>query len=105
LVEKDLCCRVRRWTAYLAPRCPPLILVLNSILILVTSFGRIRAPGPTRIHSSYSIAMCQQFVHSARRQIVLGVRLGARRRRKRSEVLRRGALYLLQGESALLYIN
>jgi hypothetical protein len=26
---------------------------LNSMLILVTSFGKIRAPGPTRIHSSY----------------------------------------------------
>jgi hypothetical protein len=39
---------------YLAPRCPPSMFALNSILIFEISFGNIIAPGPTRIHSSYS---------------------------------------------------
>jgi hypothetical protein len=37
---------------YLAPRCPPSIFTPNSMPILVTSFGSMSAPGPTRIHSS-----------------------------------------------------
>lgn len=39
--------------AYLAPRCPPYIFVLNSMLIFVTSFGSKSAPGPHLIHNSY----------------------------------------------------
>jgi hypothetical protein len=38
---------------YLAPRCPPYNLVLNSMLILDTSLGSISAPGPTLSRSSY----------------------------------------------------
>ena len=41
-----------RVKAYLAPRCPPLILYAKSRCIRITSGGSIAAPGPIRIASS-----------------------------------------------------
>jgi hypothetical protein len=38
---------------YLAPRCPPYNLVLNSRLILDTSLGSISAPGPILNSNNY----------------------------------------------------